>query len=232
MHLTPDDLYFYLVLLPPLILSLTIHEFAHARTALAFGDETARLLGRVSLNPLRHLDPVGTLVLIFTQGFGWAKPVPVNSANLHPRRLGDIAVSLAGPLSNLMLALASALTVRILLAYHVEGNTHASQTLYRVLLVLIQMNLGLAVFNLLPLFPLDGHHIAREMLPANKQASFMYWQMHHGWVILLAVMMGPRLMHNLLGRSIFDPVSYCIGHLLITTIDLFQLDQAYVYAFQ
>lgn len=230
MQLTPDDLYFYLVLFPPLILSLTIHEFAHARTALAFGDDTARLLGRVSLNPLRHLDPIGTIMLIVTQCIGWARPVPVNTANLHPRRLGDIAVSLAGPMSNLMLALASAVAVRILLARGVVGDTHATQTLYRVLLILIQMNIGLAVFNLLPLFPLDGHHIAREMLPADRQVPFMHWQMRNGWIILLAVMMGPGLLSRFLQRPIFDPVSYCIGHLLSAAVGLFQIDLAYVYA--
>ena len=231
MQLTPDDLYFYLVLLPPLILSLTIHEFAHARTALAFGDPTALHDGRVSLNPLRHLDPVGTIVLILTQGFGWAKPVPVNTANLHPPRLGDIAVSLAGPLSNLMLAVASAVIIRILLACGVEGNTRAAQTLYHVLLVLIQMNIGLAVFNLLPLFPLDGHHIARNMLPADKQAAFMQWQMRTGQIVLLIIIFGPHLLSSLLGRPIVNPIAYCIGNLLSAVVDLFQIGLAYLYAF-
>ncbi|MCY2931399.1 MAG: site-2 protease family protein [Planctomycetota bacterium] len=232
MALTNDQIAFYLFLLPPLLLSLTVHEFAHARTALAFGDPTAKFLGRCSLNPLRHLDPVGTLVLIFTQGFGWAKPVPVNPANLHPRRLGDMAVSFAGPLSNLMLAATAALVIRILLANHIDGQLPAGRIAYHVLLVLVQINLGLAVFNLLPLFPLDGHHIAREMLPAYKQASFMFWQMRWGPIVLLALMIGPRLGENLLGRPLPDPVGYCIFQLLVDAVDLFQIHPAFAYAFR
>lgn len=231
MQLTPDDLFFYLVLLPPLILSLTVHEFAHARTALAFGDETARLLGRVSLNPLRHLDPLGTLVLLLTQGFGWAKPVPVNIANLHPPRLGDIAVSLAGPFSNLMLAALSAVIVRILLACGIQDETHTHQAIYRVLVVLIQMNIGLAVFNLLPLFPLDGHHIARNMLPAYKQVAFMQWQMQTGRILLLIILFAPRLLSNILNRDVFNPIAYCITNLLVATVRLFHIGPAFHYAF-
>ena len=233
MRLTPDELTFFLAILPLIILSLTIHEYAHARTAQAFGDDTARLMGRCSFNPLRHLDPVGTLVLLFTQGFGWAKPVPVNKANLHPPRLGDIAVSLAGPASNLMLAVIAAFLVRFMLLHGLDGHTHAQQVAYHLLLILIQMNIGLAVFNLLPLFPLDGHHIAREMLPGEKQASFMIWQMRHGWVVLMVVMMGPRLVSTLLHRPIFDPVGYCIGELLDLFGRLFGIDPlVQVFAFQ
>ena len=100
MGIFQDDWFYRLILVaPPLLLSLTVHEFAHARTALAFGDPTAKAMGRVSLNPLVHLDPIGTIVLLVTRAFGWAKPVPINPANLHPRRLGDIAVSAAGPAS-------------------------------------------------------------------------------------------------------------------------------------
>lgn len=223
----PPDIYFLVICLPPIILSLTVHEFAHARTALAFGDDTARLNGRVSLNPIRHLDPLGTLVLIVTQGFGWAKPVPVNPANLHPPRLGGIMVSLAGPMANLMLAATTALLVRYLLHFGLTEPTRNVQLLYRVLLTVIQINVGLAVFNLLPIFPLDGHHIARDMLPEEKRASFMAWQVRHGWVVLLAVLFGPRLLQELLHRHVPDPLFSAIVDLLVLVVKVFHLGPAF-----
>ena len=103
----------------PVLLSLSVHEFAHARTALSFGDPTAKAMGRCTLNPLVHLHPIGTLMILFA-GFGFAKPVPVNVGNLHPRRLGSIAVSAAGPLSNLALAVMCAGGLRLM---HMLGVT-------------------------------------------------------------------------------------------------------------
>src|ERR1035437_8633090 len=105
-----------LLTIPLLIFSLVVHECAHARTALAFGDPTAKNMGRITLNPLPHLDFMGTLCLIFSGFIGWAKPVPVNPYNLHPRRLGDIAVSFAGPASNLSLALIFGLILKGMVA--------------------------------------------------------------------------------------------------------------------
>ena len=105
-------------LIAAMLISLTLHELAHARTALAFGDPTAQMMGRISLNPLRHLDPIGSIALVLSMmagaGIGWAKPVPVNPANLQPRRLGDIMVSLAGPMANLGLAVAAGLLLRLM----------------------------------------------------------------------------------------------------------------------
>ena len=200
-----------LVVLPPLIFSLTLHEYAHARVALAFGDPTARDMGRVSLNPLRHLDPIGTLMLIFSRVIGWAKPVPVNPLNLEPRRLGEITVSAAGPLTNLALAVVFGLALRWAgpwMADRIppEGGG-AIAMLYRMLSVAAMANLALCFFNLIPLFPLDGHHIVREVLPSESQRGFMQWQIRFGGLLLLALLMGPRLLTVLTGKPFpIDPL--------------------------
>lgn len=228
--LGPDFLLELLLLLPPLLLSLTVHEFAHARTALAFGDPTAKMLGRVSLNPLRHLDPVGTLVLIFTRMIGWAKPVPVNPHNLHPRGLGEVMVSLAGPMSNLLLAVTAALIMRLLLAFPSLEQYEFMPSVYLVLAMLLAINLALCVFNMLPLFPLDGHHIARELLPADRRADFMTWQIRYGRIILLAIIFLPALLSRLLQAYVPSPIGFLHGQLLDQIIRLFGIGRAILLA--
>ncbi len=208
--LDPDWLQTMIVLAPLLLLSITVHEYAHARVALAFGDPTAKLMGRVTFNPLAHLDPMGTLVLLVTGMYGWAKPVPVNPLNLDPRRLGDIMVSLAGPLSNLGLAIVCGLLFRVLLLLGEHGVVPMEglwETVLQMLLLTVGANVGLCVFNLLPLFPLDGHHIARELLPLPQQTGFMNWQMRFGHVALLGLVFVPRLLSNVTGGPVPNPLS-------------------------
>ena len=196
-----------LYLAPALLLSLTVHEFAHARTALAFGDPTAKLMGRCSLNPLVHLDPMGTLVLLVTGMIGWAKPVPVNPANLRPRRLGDIVVSLAGPLSNLSLAILSVLAIRLWTYLSVTTSLPRMPEIVSTLsLYLIVANIGLFTFNLIPLFPLDGHHVIREILPTTDQIRYMTWQLRYGRFLLMALIFGPTLLSTLSRKPMFDPI--------------------------
>ena len=178
-----------IILTPPLLFSLTIHELAHARTALAFGDPTAKNMGRCTWNPLAHLDPIGTLALIVV-GFGWAKPVPVNPNNLHPPKWGNIAVSFAGPLSNLMFAFAIAIGLRLTLTF----GWHLSDMALKIALYTMAINMCLFIFNMLPLFPLDGHHIAREQLPPELKGPFMDWQMRYGRFVLMAIILGPMLL--------------------------------------
>lgn len=183
-----------ILLAPPLLLSLTIHEYAHARVALAFGDPTAFRAGRVSLNPLRHLDPLGTILLL-TVGFGWAKPVPVNPFNMHPRRMGEILVSAAGPLSNLTMALLGGVVLRLYMKFgyaHIEPDF--AEKLFTMLVLFVSINVLLCVFNFLPLYPLDGHHIVREFLPPAQQQGFMQWQMRFGMFALLGLLIAPRLL--------------------------------------
>ena len=195
-------LLYKLMLLPALLFSLVIHEYAHARTALAFGDRTAYHQGRLTLNPLAHLDPIGTLC-IFLVNFGWARPVPVNPLNLYPRKLGDIAVSLAGPFSNLGLAIAAALLTRLWWAFgHRVASPDTVDAVARYVLVLASVNVMLFTFNLIPLFPLDGHHVVRELLPIDSQHGFMDWQIRFGRMLLMAMIFVPALlpqMPDLLG---------------------------------
>jgi len=165
-------------------------------------------MGRVTLNPLAHLDPIGTLVLLVTHMFGWAKPVPVNPLNLEPRRLGDIMVSLAGPLSNLGLAILSGLLIRLLLRLGIVPVTDVTASIFTILLITLLVNVCLCVFNLVPLFPLDGHHVVREILPDRTQVGFMRWQLQYGRILLIALIVGPRLVRMLTNLPAPDPLGY------------------------
>lgn len=138
-----------------LIVAITIHEFFHAFIADKLGDPTPRSLGRLTLNPLKHLDPIGTIALIFL-GFGWGKPVPIDPYNFKKPRRDEALVSLAGPASNLILALVVSLLVKFIPLNYVS---------LLMLSSLIQLNVILAVFNLLPLPPLDGSKIFLSLLP-------------------------------------------------------------------
>ena len=195
-----------LVMIPPLLFSLVVHEYAHARTAYAFGDPTADALGRMTLNPLAHLDPVGTLCILLV-GFGWAKPVPVNPLKLHPRQLGSIAVSLAGPFSNLLLAVVTGLALRLWWRFGTGVGATTYAMVYGYLLYITSVNLVLCTFNLIPLFPLDGHHVVREILPLGSQRGFMQWQVRFGSMVLMALIFGPRLLSMVTRRGdIPDPL--------------------------
>jgi Zn-dependent protease len=199
-----------LIVAPVLILSLTLHEFAHARTALAFGDPTALMAGRVSLNPLRHLDPIGTAAMLLV-GFGWARPVPVNPANLHPPRLGDVCVSLAGVATNLMLAVACGLIARLLFALAPHMNPQLWALLVRAAIYAASVNVTLCVFNLIPLAPLDGHHVLAQMVNPWRRADFLRWQMQYGQPILLALLFVPRFFSRAGGTNIPDPLGWLLG---------------------
>ncbi|AEF94878.1 peptidase M50 [Desulfotomaculum nigrificans CO-1-SRB] len=143
----------------PILLALTFHEFAHAWVAHKLGDNTAKNMGRLTLNPLKHLDPIGTL-LLFLAGFGWAKPVPVNPWNFdHPKK-GMMLVSLAGPVTNMLLAILGTVLFGLLTP---AGN------LFAVLQYFIYINVILAVFNFLPMPPLDGSKILAGILPGRQE---------------------------------------------------------------
>jgi Zn-dependent protease len=158
-----------LLIAPPILIALTFHECAHAYAAYRHGDDTAKQLGRLSLNPLRHLDPLGT-IMIFLVHFGWAKPVPVNPYRLKNPRKDMLWISAAGPLANMLLALASGLLLRFL--FVIEGtpdyHTGTAMGLFMFMVVMsLQINLALAIFNILPIAPLDGSKILAGLLPAG-----------------------------------------------------------------
>ncbi|MBP2016734.1 Zn-dependent protease [Symbiobacterium terraclitae] len=159
-----SDLQQIVMSVPGVVIGFAFHEYAHAQVATWFGDDTPRLQGRLTLNPLAHLDPIGTLLLLLA-GFGWAKPVMVNTARLRPRILGDIAVSLAGVAMNFILA------VIFLLLYTMAnrgmlGWSHP--VLSGTFWLAMTMNIILVGFNLLPIPPLDGFRVAQYLLPAGS----------------------------------------------------------------
>ncbi|HHY54745.1 MAG TPA: site-2 protease family protein [Chloroflexi bacterium] len=162
-----------------LLLALPVHEFAHAFTAVQLGDPTPRLQGRYTLNPLRHLDPIGALLIVLV-GFGWAKPVQWNPRNIDiDRRWGAILVAAAGPASNLALAVLSLLLWRLL------GETGF---LAAFLLFFANINILLFVFNLIPIPPLDGSHILFALLPNNVQ-QVQFFLMQYGMLLMFVVIL-------------------------------------------
>jgi Zn-dependent protease len=169
-----------------LVVSLTFHEFAHAWTAVKLGDETPRWAGRLTLNPLKHLDPVGSLMLLLV-GFGWAKPVPVNPYTLKSKnRAGLLYVSLSGPLANFILAVLAALPLRFGWVDPVYSNSALIPSLFEFLIYFLSINLGLMLFNLLPIPPLDGEEILSFFL-RGKLAHFYEQIRPYGSFILLGL---------------------------------------------
>ncbi len=161
-----------LLRVPPLLFALTVHEFAHAWVAYLCGDPTAKRLGRLTFNPLVHLEPLGAICLLFAP-FGWAKPVPVNPYNFrHPRR-DNILVSVAGVTANLATAVVLAVIFRVAdqLRFDPASSTPLAY-LWLMLHLLLRMSVGLFLFNLIPVPPLDGSHVLRNLLPWNKAEAY------------------------------------------------------------
>ncbi len=156
------DLFWLLKAMPAVIIGLTVHELAHAYTAYKLGDMTARNDGRLTLNPLKHIDPLGFLLIIIA-GFGWAKPVSFNPDNLKKRHRDEILISLAGPFSNLLLAILFLVVARILFIFP-YFEAPSGFAVINLLIVWSLINVGLFVFNLIPIPPLDGSHLYTTFL--------------------------------------------------------------------
>ncbi|QPJ63047.1 MAG: site-2 protease family protein [Candidatus Nitronauta litoralis] len=152
---------FFIYLAPIALISLTLHEYSHGYVAYLLGDDTAKRRGRLSFNPLRHLDPIGTLFIIFFH-FGWAKPVPVDPRNFSDPRKHMMFVALAGPAANLMIALVGGFLLRM-----VFKDVENYVGLFDFFCVVVLINVILALFNLLPFFPLDGSSILKGLLPST-----------------------------------------------------------------
>lgn len=188
------DLTTLLLLVPPILAALTVHEFAHGWAAWRLGDPTARIAGRLTLNPLAHLDPIGT-VMLFLFYFGWAKPVPVNPYNLRHPKTDMIWVSLAGPASNILLAAILGYIIHPLLVWDVID---PFGVIYQMLTLGVFINLMLAFFNLLPIPPLDGSKVVAGLLP-NRH--LIWWEQieRYGFLIIIGII----LLGRFAGISIF-----------------------------
>ncbi len=189
-----------------LIIAFTLHEYAHAWTATKFGDYTAMDAGRLTLNPLSHLDPFGTLMLIVA-GFGWAKPVPINPAAIRRNNpAGVMWVSLAGPLSNLLMALAAAIPLRFGLVDITQPSGAIFPSLGFFLLTFVLINITLFIFNLLPLAPLDGEKVLSFFLPRSWQPALDGIRRYGPMILLFLVFFGPRMGFDLIGKLVHEPV--------------------------
>ncbi len=167
-----------------IIIAFAVHEFAHAYVAYKFGDNTAKNQGRLTLNPIRHLDPLGT-ILIFIAGFGWARPVPVNRFFFKNPRLAGILVSIAGPISNLVMAV---IAFAVWYGMMASGLSPEIQTQFIGFVnVFIQLNLVLFVFNLLPFPPLDGYRIVEDLAPAHIRPKLTQYEAYGSLLFLILV---------------------------------------------
>ena len=193
-----------IILLPILIFSLCFHEFSHGYIAYKLGDHTAARNGRLTLNPLAHLDPIGSLMILFV-GFGWAKPVPVNPVNFSNPRIDMMKVAFAGPASNLILAFTAGLIMRLVNIVGLLQSEMFIQTLYYFIFI----NISLAVFNMIPVAPLDGSQIFGNMISKNNPE--LAWKLQ---------MYGPKILMGVILIGMVTPFSV-LGFLMMPFVKMF-----------
>lgn len=197
-----------------LIVAFTFHEFAHAWTATQFGDDTPRLFGRLTLNPLSHLDLVGSMMLLFT-GFGWAKPVPVNPQKIQQHSNSALMlVAVSGPLSNFFLALIAALPLRLGWVVPTAPALDFLPSLYTFLIFFVFTNLGLMLFNLIPLPPLDGEEVLTFFLPPSMQRQWEQIKPYGPYILMLLLFLGPVLGFNIIDL-ILRPAIFSLARILL-----------------
>ena len=173
--------------LPGLLIAMVVHEYAHAQVAVWLGDFTPRLMGRLTLNPKAHVDPIGMLML-FLVHFGWAKPVQINPRNFKNPKRDDILVSLAGPMANFVTAFLA--LVALLVYLRVGGDMTAGVSM--VFQMIIEFNIGFGIFNLIPLPPLDGSHVLMQLLPRDMAYKLAELE-RYSFLILIVLLMTPVL---------------------------------------
>ena len=196
-----------------LLIAMTVHEFCHAWAAVSFGDETPRLEGRLTLNPLKHLDPIGSILLLVA-GFGWAKPVMINPYALDRKSpLALMWVSLAGPFSNFMLAVLAAIPFRFHFIPLVTGTSAIFPSFAEFLYDFMVINLTLMLFNLIPLAPLDGEKIAVSVLPPAWGRALERIAPYSTYILLAVVFILPLVGVNVLSAVLTPPLNNLM-HLL------------------
>lgn len=181
--------------IPAILIAVSLHEFAHGYVSYRLGDPTPKAMGRLSLNPLTHLDPVGTLCLLFFH-FGWAKPVQVNPYYYKDKRKGMVLVGLAGPMMNFLIALICAFAMEIILKMTGGYAGDITVFIFKLFQYTYTISIGLGVFNLIPFPPLDGSKIVGALLPEEKYFKYMQYE-RYGQLILFGL-----LMTNLLDRPL------------------------------
>ncbi|MFH1565574.1 MAG: site-2 protease family protein [bacterium] len=194
---TFEEVSLRLILLPFLVFVITIHEFAHAFAAAKLGDATAKMSGRLTLNPLAHLDKFGTLALLFF-GIGWGKPVPFNIFNLKNPKRDQAIIAFAGPLSNLLMAFVLSFVYKISPAGIVATG----------IFMLMQLNLILAFFNLIPVEPLDGFKVVLGLIPSRLAGDWLETQRYGLYILIFLIVTG------VVGKIVFTPVNLVLKFLL------------------
>jgi Zn-dependent protease len=194
-----DDPQYFIAFVVAVVIGFTVHEFSHAAAATAQGDNTAKSQGRLTLNPASHLDPLGTIFIVIG-GIGWAKPTPFDPRRLRGHRAGAALVGLAGPISNVVVAILAAIALRV--TYPNEAELGGPGFTSKLLFALVYWNVALAVFNLLPIPPLDGSRLLSIFLPPSRQ-NIIYFLDRFGIFLLLGLIL---LAPNLLGR-LLEPIT-------------------------
>lgn len=211
-----NNLLLYLYAIPAILLSLSFHELAHAYISYRHGDPTARNMGRLSMNPLKHLDPLGTLMLLISMrsgfGFGWAKPVPINPTYYKNHKAGTVLVSLGGPASNLLLAFLFSFPMALIAMNNgisineifnsslgIYGTGFSAElVIFNICRFFYMINIGLAVFNILPIPPLDGSKVLTAVLPEKLYFKLMRYENYIGMAFLAVMLLRPGILSTIL----------------------------------
>jgi Zn-dependent protease len=207
LFLLRDEPQLFVAFLIAVIVGITFHEFSHAAVASLQGDQTARSQGRLTLNPISHLDPLGSIALVVA-GFGWGRPVPITPTRLRNRRFGAVMVGLAGPAANFVLALVSVVALRI--AYPPAELAFDVNFTLRLLDTLVAVNVILGVFNLLPIPPLDGSTLLSIVLPPSRQNIVQFLEQYGIFLLLALLILAPNLLTPIF-RTITEAIYGLVG---------------------